>query len=71
LANEAKIHSSSGALKMKLHCRSSLKHNKRNKKLKQDRQTQRNGDIDIMRWMKTRAEEGVNKTFFILYIKNA
>jgi len=56
---------------MKLHCRSSLKHNKRNKKLKQDRQTQRNGDIDIMRWMKTRAEEGVNKTFFILYIKNA
>lgn len=66
MANEAKIHSSSGALKMKLHCGSSLKNNKRNKKLKQDRQTKRHGDIDFVKWMKTTAEEGVNKTFFIL-----
>lgn len=56
---------------MKLHSRSTLKLNERNKKLKQDRHTYRHGDTEFVRWMKTRAEEGVNKTFFTVYIKNA
>ena len=39
--------------------------------MKQERQTLRHGDRDFVRWMKTLAEEGVNKTFFILHTKNA
>ena len=71
MATEAKIHSSSGTSKMKLQHKNSLKYIKRKKKMKQERQTLRHGDRDFVRWMKTLAEEGVNKTFFILHTKNA